>query len=81
MKIGLQEMLCIGKVELGIAGGCGVVPGAVKADAGEVPEASTFNAAIFRAIAKDDVATADDARVAIGVVEGIGVAGVEDVIG
>ena len=81
MKIGLQEMLCIGVVQLGIAGGGGVMLAAIQADIWEVLEPSTFDAAVFRAIAKDDVASADDACVAIGVEKGIGIAGVEDVVG
>ena len=54
---------------------------AIEGDAGEVLQAATFDAAVFGAIAKDHVATADNTRVAIGVEEGIGIAGIDDVVG
>jgi hypothetical protein len=67
-------MLGISVVELGIAGGGGVVLAAIEGDAGEVLEAATFDAAVFGAIAEDDVASAENACVAVGVVEGIRIA-------
>jgi hypothetical protein len=61
-------------IELGIAGGCGVMLAAIQADIREVFEAATFDAAVFGAIAEDDVASAENACVAVGVVEGIRIA-------
>ena len=74
VEVGRQEVFRIGTFKKSIACGCGVVLAAVEGDAGEVLEAATFDAAVFGTIAKDDVASAENACVAVGIVEGIRIA-------
>lgn len=74
-------MLRIGMFKLGISGGGGVAPGAIQTDVGKIFETSTFHAAIFRTIAKDHVAAADDSRIAVGEMHGIAIARIENVVG
>ena len=73
-KIGWQKVFWIRVFELRIAGRGGVVLAAIQADIREVFEAATFDAAVFGTIAKDDVAGAGDTCVAVGIVQGIGIA-------
>lgn len=81
MKIRRQEVARIGMFDRGINGGCGVMQDTIQAHTREVCEASSFHTALLGPIPQDNVSTADDACMTVGVVQGIGIAGIKEIVG
>ena len=74
LEVGFEEMRSIGVIQAGIRRGSGVRFGGIPSQTRKVFNAPPPNTAFFGPVTEDDVASAEHTGIAVGVVQGVGIA-------